>query len=96
MKYPMMMLAIVSAAFCGTAFAQTSTPANADSSTTVAAMSAPASTPAASSALAQAGQWVPPYGQPIAGKTRAQVYQELVQAEQDGQLAYLNSTLYAH
>ena len=44
----------------------------------------------------QGGQWVPPYGQPIAGKTRAEVYQELVHAEQDGQLAYLNSTLYAH
>ncbi|MGF6675455.1 DUF4148 domain-containing protein [Paraburkholderia sp. WSM4174] len=29
-------------------------------------------------------------------KTRAQVYQELVHAEQDGQLAYLNSTIYAH
>jgi hypothetical protein len=42
------------------------------------------------------GQWVPPYGQPTTQKTRAQVYQELVQAERDGQLAYLNSTLYAH
>jgi hypothetical protein len=29
-------------------------------------------------------------------KTRAQVYHELVQAEQDGQLNYLNSTLYSH
>jgi len=44
----------------------------------------------------QQGQWVPPDGQPIAGKTRAEVYQDLVHAEQDGQLAYLNSTLYAH
>ncbi|QIE28890.1 hypothetical protein SBC1_69920 (plasmid) [Caballeronia sp. SBC1] len=43
-----------------------------------------------------AGQWVPPYGQAVAPKTRAQVYQELVHAEQDGQLAYLNSTLYSH
>ena len=43
-----------------------------------------------------AGQWVPPYGQTVAPKTRAQVYQELVHAEQDGQLAYLNSTLYSH
>jgi hypothetical protein len=42
------------------------------------------------------GNWVPPYGQPVVQKTRAQVYHELVQAEQDGQLAYLNSTLYAH
>jgi hypothetical protein len=48
------------------------------------------------SSVTQPGQWVPPYGQPVPEKTRAQVYQELVQAEQDGQLAYLNSTLYAH
>jgi hypothetical protein len=48
------------------------------------------------SAVSQGGQWVPPNGQPVAGKTRAQVYQELVQAEQDGQIAYLNSTVYAH
>jgi hypothetical protein len=41
-------------------------------------------------------QLVPSYGQPIMQKTRAQVYQELVQAEQDGQIAYLNSTIYAH
>jgi hypothetical protein len=47
-------------------------------------------------AAEQAGQWVPSYGQATAGKTRAQVYQELVHAEQDGQLDYLNSTLYAH
>jgi RNA polymerase-interacting CarD/CdnL/TRCF family regulator len=44
----------------------------------------------------QGGQWVPPYGQPIAGKTRAQVYQQLVHAEKDGQLSYLDKTLYAH
>ncbi|MBN3855792.1 DUF4148 domain-containing protein [Paraburkholderia sp. Ac-20340] len=42
------------------------------------------------------GGWVAPYGQPVHQKTRAEVYHELVQAEQDGQLAYLNSTLYAH
>lgn len=40
--------------------------------------------------------YVQSYGQPVPEKTRAQVYQELVQAEQDGQLKYLNSTLYAH
>ncbi|PMS27520.1 hypothetical protein C0Z16_24535 [Paraburkholderia rhynchosiae] len=50
----------------------------------------------ATSAGATGGQWVPPYGQPVVPKTRAQVYQELVHAEQDGQLAYLNSTIYAH
>jgi hypothetical protein len=42
------------------------------------------------------GAWVAPYGQPVHQKTRAEVYHELVHAEQDGQLAYLNSTLYAH
>jgi hypothetical protein len=41
-------------------------------------------------------QWVAPDSQPLAGKTRAEVYQELVHAQQDGQLAYLNRTLYAH
>ncbi|WP_175975713.1 DUF4148 domain-containing protein [Burkholderia sp. BCC1047] len=43
-----------------------------------------------------AGQWVPPYGQLIHEKTRAEVHAELVHAEQDGQLKYLNSTLYSH
>jgi hypothetical protein len=66
------------------------------------AQSANASTasaqPAAATQVAATtqGNWVPPYGQSVAPKTRAQVYHELVQAEQDGQLAYLNSTLYAH
>ena len=60
-----------------------------------------ASTPTQSAQVAQAtgaqdGQWVAPYGQPVHQKTRAEVYQELVHAQQDGQLAYLNSTLYAH
>ncbi|MFP3588228.1 DUF4148 domain-containing protein [Paraburkholderia sp. SIMBA_055] len=50
----------------------------------------------AASPTSATGGWVAPYGQPVAGKTRAQVYQELVHAEQDGQLAYLNSTIYAH
>ncbi|MBN3833964.1 DUF4148 domain-containing protein [Burkholderia sp. Ac-20344] len=43
-----------------------------------------------------AGQWVAPYGQAMHEKTRAEVYAELVHAEQDGQLKYLNSTLYSH
>jgi hypothetical protein len=62
-------------------------------STTEPAAAAPV---AVGDAGAQTGQWAPPDGQTIAPKTRAQVYQELVQAEQDGQLAYLNSTVYAH
>jgi hypothetical protein len=48
------------------------------------------------SAINAAGSWVPPYGQATGEKTRAQVYRELVHAEKDGQLAYLNSTIYAH
>lgn len=36
------------------------------------------------------------YEQPLRGKTRAQVYEELVQAQKDGSLQRLNSTLYAH
>jgi hypothetical protein len=51
---------------------------------------------AMSDAPQQAGTWVPPTGQAVAPKTRAEVYGELVQAEKDGQLAYLNSTVYAH
>jgi hypothetical protein len=54
-----------------------------------------AATQVSANAVAQGNQ-VSPYGQPVAQKTRAQVYQELVQAEQDGQLAYLNATVYAH
>lgn len=45
---------------------------------------------------AQAGHWIPPYGTAVPQATRAQVYHDLVHAEQDGQLAYLNSTIYAH
>lgn len=45
---------------------------------------------------ADVGGWVSPDSPPVHEKTRAEVYQELVQAEKDGQLQYLNSTLYAH
>jgi len=79
-----MLAALISLAASSSAFAQTNT-ASSDSSFTTAA-----ATPD------QAGQWVAPYGQPVAGRTRAQVYQRLVKAEQDGQLAYLDSTVYAH
>jgi hypothetical protein len=53
-------------------------------------------TVAMSNAAPQDGAWVPPSGQAIAPKTRAQVYAELVQAEKDGQLNYLNTVVYAH
>lgn len=66
------------------------------SQATAATPSNTATTVAMSNAAPQAGGWVPPYGEAVAPKTRAQVYGELVQAEKDGQLAYLNSTIYAH
>ena len=41
-----------------------------------------------------AGQWVPP--DETSNKARPQMYGELIEAQQDGQLAYPNKTLYAH
>ncbi|APR38318.1 hypothetical protein BTO02_22705 [Paraburkholderia sp. SOS3] len=41
----------------------------------------------------QSGNWQP-YAS--SGETRAQVYQDLVHAEQDGQIKYLDRTIYAH
>ncbi|MFL9856295.1 DUF4148 domain-containing protein [Paraburkholderia madseniana] len=46
---------------------------------------------ASSPATAQSGNWAPSYGHE---KTRAEVRQELIQAQNDGQLKSLNSTLY--
>jgi len=43
---------------------------------------------------AQAGQWAQPSGQQSMQKTRAQVYQELVEARQNGQMDHLNATVY--
>ena len=94
MKALMIIAALTGVVATSSAFAQTSAPAS----------GAPASQPAATTQVAAndtaptvaPGGWVPPYGQAVHEKTRAEVYQELVQAEQDGQLAYLNSTLYAH
>jgi Skp family chaperone for outer membrane proteins len=48
----------------------------------------------ASVTASQTGAWGPPQGEANLSKTRAQVYAELVQAEKDGQLEYLNSTIY--
>jgi hypothetical protein len=76
---------------CTPAFAQ-NTPSNLG---TGGATATPAPQVAQAAVPAQVGQWVPPYDEAVQPKTRAQVYQELVQAEKDGQLAYLNSTLYA-
>jgi hypothetical protein len=90
MKYMMIAIAFAGATVTASAFAQS------NASTTQPVSATQEVTSNATSAVAQAGQGVSPYGQPIAGKTRAQVYHELVQAEQDGQLDYLNSTVYAH
>jgi hypothetical protein len=89
MKSITMVIAAAGLVLSGTVFAQ--------SVTANSAVTAPASSSQiAQTGDTQAGQWVPPYGQPVHQKTRAEVYQELVHAEQDGQLAYLNSTIYAH
>ncbi|OAJ55365.1 hypothetical protein A6V36_35215 [Paraburkholderia ginsengiterrae] len=45
---------------------------------------------------AQNGEWTSPQDQPAMEKTRTQVRQELMLAERDGQLATLNSTVFAH
>ena len=44
----------------------------------------------------QEGEWTSPQNQPAMGKTRTEVRQELIQAERDGELQYLNSTVFAH
>jgi len=84
MKTMMIAIAFAALATTGSAFAQSTAPAQ-----------APAQA-AAPTILAQTGQWVPPDGQTIEPKTRAEVYQDLVKSEQDGQLDYLNRTLYWH
>lgn len=68
------MIALAFAAFATTGFAYAATPAP---------------TSATQSVVVQTAQWSPAH-QDVAGKTRAEVRQELVQAEHDGQLAYLN------
>ncbi|MBN3754744.1 DUF4148 domain-containing protein [Paraburkholderia sp. Tr-20389] len=90
MKSLMIAIACVGALSTASAFAHSApqSPAAQTAATQLASVSAPSAS--------QAGQWVAPYGQPTAEKTRAQVYHELVKAEKDGQLAYLDSTLYAH
>jgi hypothetical protein len=49
---------------------------------------------AAFAADASSANTQPQQAQAQAGKTRAQVYQELVQADQDGTIAELSATLY--
>jgi hypothetical protein len=88
MKYLTIVVAMLAATATGSAFAQTN-------SSNAPATSIGAQVASNDGATAQ-GPAVPAWGQPVHEKTRAEVYQELVHAEQDGQLAYLNSTLYAH
>ena len=88
MKYLMISIAIIGATATASAFAQS------DLSNSQIASGAVQVASNTTSDMSQAGQWAPPYDQ-SAGKTRAHVYQKLVQAEQDGQLAYLNKTIYA-
>jgi hypothetical protein len=91
MKSLTLAIALIGATTTASAFAQsTSAPTQQSAAPS---MQVAANT---TSAVSAAGSWVSPYGQATGGKTRAQVYQELVHAEKDGQLAYLNSTLYAH
>jgi hypothetical protein len=93
MKSLMIVAALAGVVVTTSAFAQTTNPAASQPQTQAAATQVAATSTAPT---AQAGGWVAPYGEPVHQKTRAEVYHELVQAEQDGQLAYLNSTLYAH
>lgn len=55
-----------------------------------------ANTPQLAQSATDNGNWTPPNGEPVREKTRAQVYQELIKAQKDGQLASLDSTVYAH
>lgn len=69
------------------ALAQTSGPVQpANDSTQIAQAGSPA----------QKDEWTSPQNQPAMEKTRTQVRQELIQAERNGQLQYLDSTVYAH
>jgi len=79
MKHLFLAFALVASSTCASAFAQTPSPAQTTNGS-------------AQVASNDAHQWV---SQAPVSKTRAQVYQELVQAERDGQLAALNSAIYA-
>ncbi|MEA3121800.1 MAG: hypothetical protein QOH33_1358 [Paraburkholderia sp.] len=83
MKRLLIAVALVAGSASISAFAQSSQP------TTIAAQTQSNATSSAT------GQWTPPDGSPVQQKTRAQVYQDLIHSEKDGQIAYLNSTVYA-
>ena len=69
----------------GSAFADTATPA-------------PSNAPAATQTTTTVAQasWSATDPQSAQGETRGEVYHDLVHAKQDGEMASLNSTLYAH
>ena len=90
MKPLMIAIAFVGATATASAFAQS---APSDTQQPAAATQV-ASNP--TSSADQAGQWVHPSAEASGPKTRAQVYQELVHSEQDGQLNQLTSTIYSH
>jgi len=85
MKYLITSVAVIATVAAGSAFAQVD-PAPAPSAPTVQSQSSDAQP------TSQAGQEVPLYAQPVHAKTRAEVYQELIQSEQDGSLAIMNQT----
>lgn len=90
MKILMIAIVFVGATATASAFAQSNPPSTQQpvAATQVASNSTPSTD--------QAGQWVSPLAESGAPKTREQVYQELVHAEQDGQLNQLTSTIYSH
>jgi hypothetical protein len=62
----------------------------------IAAPSFAANVDVSSSSVAQTAAAQPPMANAqVYGKTRAEVYQELVTAEKSGELAHLNATIYA-
>lgn len=84
MKLALLAAALIASSASISAFAQTSAPAQFDNGTTQTASIGAAATTGS------------PWAQPTGQETRAQVYQQLVQAKQDGQMHYLNSTIYEH
>ena len=89
MKYLIIVVAMFAATATASAFAQSN-------SSDAPGNSGVAQVASSDESMAQKPGRLPVYGQPLHEKTRAEVYQELVHAQQDGQLAYLNSTVYAH
>ncbi|MFL9907307.1 DUF4148 domain-containing protein [Paraburkholderia sp. RL17-337-BIB-A] len=89
MKSLTLAIAFIGATATASAFAQSTTASAQQNATTMQVAQN------SISAADTAGSWVPPYDQVTGEKTRAEVYQELVHSEKDGQRAYLDSTLYS-